>query len=180
MRESIVHSLEPIFDRDSKILILGTMPSPKSRESGFYYGHPQNRFWRVLAAVFCEAVPETHSDKKDFLRRHHIALWDVLKSCDIRGAQDSSIRNPKVNDLQRVLSCANIRRIYTTGMRATALYQRYCAAETGMPAVYLPSPSAANGARFTFSDLVEAYQIITKEIEMDEKHHDTAERHRTE
>lgn len=168
MRESIIHPLEPFYDKDSKILILGTMPSPKSRETGFYYGHPQNRFWPVLAAVFGEGVPVTNTDKKDFLRRHHIALWDVLMSCEICGAQDSSIRNPQANDLKRILSGAEIRRIYTTGTRAAALYRRYCASETGMPAVCLPSTSAANGARYTFRDLVEAYGVILKEIEMDE------------
>ena len=101
--EHIVHPFPPLYDEASKILILGSLPSVKSREQMFFYGHPQNRFWRVLAALFDEPVPEDNAERADLLLRHHIALWDVLESCDIRGASDASIANPHPNDLSRVL-----------------------------------------------------------------------------
>lgn len=178
MRENIVHPLEPFYDSASRILILGTMPSPKSRETGFYYGHPQNRFWRVLAEVFGEQVPRSNEEKKSFLKKRHIALWDVLKSCDINGAQDSSIRNPEVNDLRKILSCTRISQIYTTGRRSTALYKKYCAAETGMSTVYLPSTSPAHCAGGTFQELVKAYQVILNDLRMDGDQNDQTQGHR--
>ena len=97
--ERVIHQFEPIFDENSKILMLGTMPSPKSREVGFYYGHPRNRFWKVVADVRKEVIPTTIQEKIDFLIKNKIALWDVLKSCDINGADDSSIKNPVANDI---------------------------------------------------------------------------------
>ncbi|MDP4093761.1 MAG: DNA-deoxyinosine glycosylase, partial [Bacillota bacterium] len=99
MPEYVEHTIEPIYDKDSQVLILGTMPSPKSREAGFYYSHPQNRFWRVIAEVFNQEKPVTNGEKKEFLLRNHLAMWDVLKNCSIEGAADSSIKNPQVNDI---------------------------------------------------------------------------------
>ena len=160
MLETVVHPLAPVFDAQSKILLLGTMPSPKSRETGFYYGHPQNQFWNVLAAVFACDVPRSIPEKLDFLHTRHIALWDVLYSCDIQGAEDASIRNPVVNDIRGLLSKAPIRQIFTTGKKAAALYMRYCYPDTQRSAIYLPSTSAANRGRFPLSKLVEEYSIL--------------------
>ena len=154
------HELEPVYDRNSRILILGTIPSPKSREFGFYYGHPQNRLWRVLAEVFDATVPVTNEEKERFLLSRHIAMWDVLKSCEIKGADDSSIAKPKPNDINMILSAAKIKAIFTTGKKATDLYKRLCYPDTGIHSVYLPSTSPANCRSFNHETLVEAYRII--------------------
>ncbi len=154
--QRIDHPLEPIFDEHSRILILGTMPSPKSREIGFYYGHPQNRFWRVLARLFDEPVATTNERRRDQLLRHHIALWDVLASCEIAGASDASITNAVPNDLSRILDVAPIEAVFCTGAKAAELYARHCEAQTGIPCVKLPSTSPANAAA-KFEQLVSAY-----------------------
>lgn len=117
----ITHPLKPIFDENSAVLILGTMPSPKSRENNFYYGHPQNRFWRVLSAIFGEKLPENNKERTALLLKHRIALWDVLESCEIKGAEDSSIKNPIPNDLSLILESCNIKAIFTTGKKLFAL-----------------------------------------------------------
>lgn len=129
----IIHEIEPVFDAKSRVLMLGTMPSPKSREQGFYYGHPQNRFWKVLAAAFDAEVPQTIPEKKQLLLTHHIALWDVLASCTIAGASDASIRDPKPNDIAQLCAAAPIEQIFCTGTKATQLYRKLCE-----PAVHLP------------------------------------------
>ena len=121
------------------MLVLGTMPSPRSREGGFYYGHPRNRFWNVLAELFDEPVPATNERKRDFALRHHIALWDVLAACDIEGASDASIANAQANDLGRVLEAAPIEAVFCTGAKAAELYARLSEDATGMPATRLPS-----------------------------------------
>ena len=108
----VTHEFDAFFDKDSRVLILGTIPSPKSREQGFYYGHPQNRFWKVLADVLGEEFPQTVEERKRFLKRNHIALWDVLESCEIKGASDVSIRNARPNDMNRILQAADIRAIF--------------------------------------------------------------------
>ena len=113
----IIHSISPVYDQNSQVLLLGTMPSPKSREAGFFYGHPQNRMWPVLSRLFGEDVPASTEDRRTFLLRHHIAMWDVLASCAIRGADDSSIRNPVPNDLRPILEAAPIAAIFTTGKK---------------------------------------------------------------
>ena len=123
--EHIVHSFEPIFDSASQILILGTLPSVKSRETNFYYGHKQNRFWKVLAALFQEPIPETIDEKKHLLLRHHIAIWDVIQSCDIKGSSDSSIKNVKPTELRKILDASNIKQIYANGSKAGQLYKKY-------------------------------------------------------
>ena len=137
----VEHVFPPEYDVDSRVLILGTIPSPKSREKQFYYMHPQNRFWRLLYDVFEEPFETEISVRKDFLKRHHIALWDVLASCEIAGASDSSIRNAKPNDLSIVLSASQVRTIFVTGKTAQRYYLKYCRAQTGQDCIYLPSPS---------------------------------------
>ena len=142
----IVHPIPPIYNKDSKILILGSFPSVRSREEGFFYGHPQNRFWKVASAVFDDAVPTTIEEKMAFLLRNRIALWDVIGSCDIDGSSDSSIRNVSVNDLSTILDQADIRGIYVNGKTAFRYYRKYSEKETGRTAVCLPSTSPANAA----------------------------------
>ena len=159
MIERVLHPLESVADAGSRVLLLGTMPSPKSREAGFYYAHPQNRFWRVLAALWGEETPAGTQERLAFARRHHIALWDVLRACSIEGADDGSIRQPEINDLRRVLDRADIRAIFTTGTKAAALYRRYCLPVTGRPAIPLPSTSPAN-CRATLDELTQAYRAI--------------------
>ena len=162
--EHIIHSIEPVFDTESRVLILGTMPSPKSREVQFYYGHPQNRFWRVLAAVLGEEVPRSVPEKKAMLLRHRIALWDVLAECEITGASDSSIRNPVANDLSVILGHAPVQAVFTTGATAWKLYTRLQKPHTGIEAVRLPSTSPANCA-VKMEALTEAYKAILPWLE---------------
>lgn len=155
----VTHEFDAFFDKDSRVLILGTIPSPKSREQGFYYGHPQNRFWKVLADVLGEEFPQTVEERKRFLKRNHIALWDVLESCEIKGASDVSIRNAKPNDMNRILQVADIRAIFATGVKAAQLYKKLCFPECGVEAVRLPSTSPAN-CGCSYEKLREAYSQI--------------------
>ena len=143
---TLIHPIDPVYDKDSRILILGSFPSVKSRESGFFYGHPQNRFWKILAAVFQESVPDTIQAKKDFLLRNHVAVWDVIRSCDISGSADTSIRNASVNDLSIILNEAKIERICANGTTAEKLYRSHLEKQTGRQIVLLPSSSPANAA----------------------------------
>jgi hypoxanthine-DNA glycosylase len=160
---AVSHPLEPVFDAGSRVLVLGTMPSPRSRETGFYYGHPTNRFWRVLSAAAGEPEPIGREEKISFLHRHRIAMWDVLASCRIAGASDGTIREPVANDLSRLLAAAPIHAVFTTGRAATALYGRLCFPHTGIPARCLPSTSAANQGRWSEAALVEAYRAVVEE-----------------
>ncbi|MCR4740581.1 MAG: DNA-deoxyinosine glycosylase [Lachnospiraceae bacterium] len=146
MKEHILHPIPPFYDKESKILILGSFPSVKSRDQMFFYGHPQNRFWKVIASVFSDKEPETVPEKKSFLRTHHIALWDVIGSCDIEGSSDSSIENVVVNDISKILKEADIRCIFVNGKTAEKYYKRYIEPKTGKKAVCLPSTSPANAA----------------------------------
>ena len=157
--ERITHAFHPVFDSESRILILGTMPSPKSRELGFYYSHPRNRFWPVLARIFGEDIPETPEEKANFALRHKIALWDVLAECDIEGASDSSIKNAVPNDISIVLNSADIKAIFTTGATAAKFYKKFIEPESKIPAIALPSTSPAN-AKVKFDELVEEYRKI--------------------
>ncbi len=157
----VIHPLDPIFDEKSRVLVLGTMPSPKSREVRFYYGNPQNRFWRVMAALWQEGVPETNDARRELCLRHHVALWDVLQSCTIAGASDASIRKPVPNDVGRILSAAPIVRVFCTGGTATQLYQRLIEPACGMPCTGLPSTSPAN-ARMRLDDLIVAYEPLRR------------------
>lgn len=146
MKEHIVHPIPPFYDQGSRILILGSFPSVKSREQMFFYGHPQNRFWKVTAAVFGDKTPETVPEKKDFLKRHHIALWDVIASCDIKGSSDSSIENVIVNDISKILKATDIHSIFVNGRTAEKHYRKYIEPKTGIKAICLPSTSPANAA----------------------------------
>jgi len=168
----VTHPLAPIWSPESTVLLLGTMPSPASREVGFYYMHPQNRFWRVLPAVFGETLslpnnaPDTEaaiSERKDFLLRHNLALWDVLASCQIEGAADSSIKQEIPNDFTEIFEKSKIRHVFFTGKTAAALWKKHCADiyenQFGLSCTCLPSTSPAN-ARFTMEKLVEEYREV--------------------
>ena len=148
----VIHPIEPVFDSNSKILILGSFPSVASRENMFFYGHPQNRFWRVLAAVFGCAVPESIEEKKHMLLSNRVALWDVAASCQIVGSSDSSIKDVVPNDLGIILNSAPIERIFTNGGTAHRLYKKHCLRQTGIEDICLPSTSPAN-ARFSLDML---------------------------
>lgn len=154
----VKHSLLPIYDEHSKILILGTMPSPKSRETGFYYGHPQNRFWKVMAHLFNVSL-ETKEERQDFCHQYHIALYDVLESCEIEGASDASIKQEKPNDLTFLLQNSQIKTIFTTGAKAHQLYRKHLESKTHIAAIPLPSTSAAN-ASMSLEKLIKAYACI--------------------
>lgn len=163
MKETIIHPFEPIYNQDSRILILGSMPSPKSRELGFYYGHPQNRFWKILSKIFEEPFPDSNEKKKEFVLNHHIALWDVVKSCEIKGASDSTIAQVIPNDIKTLLNQTQIQYIITTGKKADQLYQKYCLKETEIESICLPSTSPANCA-MKEDFLISKYQIIKELI----------------
>ena len=158
--EFVTHTLEPVYDERSKILILGSIPSPKSRQNGFYYGHPQNRFWPLLANLLHEPCPSSNEEKKALVLRHRIAVWDVLASCEIRGADDTSITKPVANDIAGLLARCPVQKIFTTGKKATDLYKKYCESTAGLPSIYLPSTSPANQGRFPMSRLVEEWQPV--------------------
>jgi len=161
----IIHPFAPVYDADSEVLILGTMASPKSRELNFYYAHPQNRFWRVIEKVTGDNLPVTFSNeesiaaKKALLLRNHIALWDVLHSCDIEGSSDSSIKNPVANDFTVLLANTRVTKIFTNGKAAHALYKKLCENQTGLADICLPSTSPAN-AGVSFEELAKAWSAI--------------------
>ena len=164
MRSEQIHTIKPIFNKDSKVLILGSFPSPVSREVGFFYGHPQNRFWNVLAAVFSDSEilinPLDIETKKQFLIRNRIAIWDVLAGCEITGASDSSIRNPVPNDLSIITDKYEIKAVFTTGNVASKLYRKFFDKNN----ISLPSPSAANAA-VSEHELIIKYSIIKDYID---------------
>lgn len=159
--QRVVHPIAPLYAADSRVLILGSFPSVKSREQAFFYGHPQNRFWRVLAALCACVSPQDIAEKKALCLAHGIALWDVIASCEITGSADSSIRNAVPNDLTPILSAAPIERIFTNGKTAGKLYDRYILPQIGKPAVCLPSTSPANAA-YSFEKLLEAWQVVAQ------------------
>ena len=153
------HPLEPLFNEKSRVLVLGSLPSPLSREKGFYYGNPHNRFWPVMAEVLGERLPTGNDERAQMLLRHGIALWDVIESCEIEGASDASIRSARPNDLTRILDAAPIQEIFSTGARAALLYRKLIEPELGRPIVQLPSTSPAN-ARMALPQLVAEYRRI--------------------
>ena len=155
-REKQTHPIPPLFDANSRVLILGSFPSVKSREARFFYGHPQNRFWRVLADVFGEAPPESVEEKKSLALRHGVALWDVIAQCEIIGSSDASITNVAANDLSVILNAADIRAIFCNGNTSYAYYHKCCRAQTLRDAALLPSTSPAN-ARWTREKLVQTW-----------------------
>ncbi|MBE6679842.1 MAG: DNA-deoxyinosine glycosylase [Ruminococcaceae bacterium] len=140
------HPFPPLWNKNSKILILGSFPSVKSREAMFFYGHPQNRFWKVVAAVFGDAVPCSIEEKRVFILKHNIALWDVIASCDIVGSSDASIKNAVANDISPILSGADIKQVFVNGKTAAALYEKHILKECNRTAITLPSTSPANAA----------------------------------
>ena len=160
-REALIHPIPPTYDANSRILILGSFPSPKSRESGYFYGHPQNRFWKVVAALFQEDVPTTVEEKHVLLVRNHIAAWDVIQSCTITGASDSSISDVVVNDLRPILETAAIRQIFVNGKAAYKHYQKFTRPMIQRDAICLPSTSPANAA-WSLDKLIDAWRIITE------------------
>jgi len=160
------HPWEAVYDKNSRILILGTMPSPKSREAGFYYGNPKNVFWGTLAEVLGKNEPERNMQAmKEFLLESGIALWDVLKSCEIKGASDAHIRNPIPNDFSDIFKIADIKRVFTTGKTATRLFNKYCSEVAGMTAEYLPSTSPANCGMHKKGDFIETWKKIQKYLQ---------------
>ena len=157
------HEIPPVYDENSKILILGSFPSVKSRENHFFYHHPQNRFWRVLAEIFSCEVPQTVEEKREFILSHNIALWDVIASCEIEGSADSSIRNVVPNDLTQILQFADIKQIFVNGKTAEKFYNKYIKEAIGKEAVCLPSTSPANAA-WSIEKLVSAWKIILNNL----------------
>ena len=160
--EHVTHTFEPVYDENSKILILGSLPSVKSREQGFYYGHPQNRFWKVLAKLLNWEEPVTIEEKKKILLENKIAVWDVLESCDIQGSSDSSIKNPVAADIPGLLQKTNIRKIYVNGTTAGKYYKKYILPKTGMEAIVLQSTSPLN-CRYNLDKLAENWSVILQE-----------------
>ena len=158
-REVLVHPFPPLYNPQSRILILGSFPSVKSREMAFFYGHPQNRFWRVMAALFQEEFPQTVEERAAFLHRNHVACWDVIHSCKIVGSSDTSIREVTVNDIKEILRAAPIERIFVNGKTAQRMYERYTREQTGREAIYLPSTSPANAA-WSLERLISAWKVI--------------------
>lgn len=162
-KNHVKHEFEPVYDEKSQILILGTLPSVKSRENHFYYGHPQNRFWKLLAYLTESPVPGTIEEKKSFLLEHHIAVWDVIAECDIIGSSDSSISDVIPTDLSRVLTGAPVRQIYANGATAAKLYHKYQESLTKRDIITLPSTSPANAA-FSMERLAQNWNCILKYI----------------
>lgn len=157
--EHIVHPFPPLYDEASKILILGSLPSVKSREQMFFYGHPQNRFWKVMAALTDENVPMTIDEKKELLHKHHIALWDTIYSCDIVGSSDSSIKNVVPTDIEPIINNSKITKIFCNGNTSGKYYKKYQQNNIGIEAVVLPSTSPANAA-FSLERLIDAWQPV--------------------
>lgn len=153
------HTFDPVFNKESRVLILGSFPSVKSREIAFYYGNPQNRFWKVLEAIYNEEISNDIEDKKSFLLKHQIALWDVIESCDIKGSSDSSIKDVIPNDLNKILKEAEIKKIYVNGNKAYDLYMQYCYKDYNREVFKLPSTSPAN-ATYSLEKLIEIWQVI--------------------
>lgn len=159
----IVHSIKPIYNHNSKILILGSLPSPKSREVGFFYSHPQNRFWKVMEMIFDEPITSDVNTRIGFLLEHKIAMWDVVSECMIKGAADASIKKVVVNDFTQIFLTAKINAIFLTGKTAYNLYKKYCSASYDIPYYLLPSPSSANCA-MSIDTLVTEYKEMLRYV----------------
>ena len=160
-RVSVCHPIPPVFDAHSRVLILGSFPSVRSREEGFFYGHPQNRFWRVMASLLCVDIPRTVAQKREMLLSHGIALWDVLASCEIEGSADSTIKNAVPNDISVILNAARIEKIFVNGKGAEKYYNKYIKKSVGREAVCLPSTSPANAA-WSAEALADAWRVMFK------------------
>ena len=153
------HQIQPIYNDTSTVLILGSFPSVKSREANFFYHHPQNRFWKILSTLYNEGELHSIADKKDFLYRHHIAIWDVIQECTITGSKDTSIKDVVANDLDTIIKESKIKKIYTNGNTAHRLYTKYIYPKTGIKDIVLPSSSPAN-ARYSLTALLENWRVI--------------------
>lgn len=158
-REHVVHGFAPVWDGRSRVLVLGTLPSVKSREENFYYGHRRNRFWKLLALLFECAEPQSVGEKRRLLLENGVALWDVVRACDIRRSADGSIRNASPNDIRPILEGADIRMICANGAKAKELYDRLILPLTGREAIRLPSTSPANAA-VSLDELAEAWRVL--------------------
>lgn len=161
--KKLTHTFEPIYNKDSKILILGSFPSVKSRENNFYYGHPQNRYWKVLARILDVKIPETVNEKRSMLLYNNIAIWDVIHSCSIIGSSDTSIKDVVVNDFSEILNNSKVRNIYVNGGKAYELYHKYAEKTTGIKTIKLPSTSPANAA-WNLDRLCEAWSRIKDDL----------------
>lgn len=159
--EYLQHPFGPLFNENSRVLILGSFPSVKSREQNFFYGHPQNRFWKVIAAVFDQPVPQNIGEKKQLILNSGLALWDSIASCEITGSSDASIRNARANDINVIVNNCNIERIYCNGRKSHELYCKYIEPQIGREAICLPSTSPAN-AQWTLDMLIEAWSAISQ------------------
>lgn len=153
----VVHPFEAVYNNDSKILILGSFPSVKSREINFYYGHPQNRFWKILENIYNEKIDNNIESKKEFLLRNNIALWDTIKSCEITGSSDSSIKNAIPNDIETLIQKTNIKAIFCNGNTSYKLFMKYFKSKINIPIICLPSSSPAN-AKFSLESLTEIWK----------------------
>ncbi len=162
MKNELKHPFPPLFDQKSKILILGSFPSIKSRENNFFYGHPQNRFWKVIAAVLGEPLPVSIAAKREMLLSHKIALWDSIASCEINGSSDASIRNVIPNDISVILENADISAIFCNGKKSFELYRKYIESASGRCAVCLPSTSPANAA-WSLEKLIAEYSSAMRQ-----------------
>ncbi len=159
----IIHPIEPVFDNESRVLILGSFPSVKSREAMFFYGHPQNRFWKVIASLCNEEIPTTVEEKKVLLLRNHIAVWDVIAQCDIQGSSDSSVKNVETNDHSVIHDNAQIRAIYVNGKTAEKYYRKYIEKTINRKAICLPSTSPANAA-WSMERLMDEWRVILDNV----------------
>lgn len=157
------HNIPPVFDENSRILILGSFPSVKSREAQFFYAHPQNRFWKTISAVFDSECPQTIKEKKKFLLENNIAVWDVIRSCEITGSSDSSVKNAVPNDLSQILEGSRVTRVFTNGNLSYTLYNKLCLDKTGIAAVKLPSTSPANAA-WSLEKLISEWKRLISEV----------------
>lgn len=157
--ERIVHTFAPVYDKNSKLLILGSFPSVKSREISFYYGHPRNRFWTLLSALLKQPIPVSIEEKKNLLLSYHIALWDVIQSCEIKGSSDSSIKNVVPNNILSLIEQSSVTHIYANGSKAYSLYEKYCKPNIFLPITRLPSTSPANAA-FPLERLIKEWSIL--------------------
>ena len=155
----VLHNIPPLYGEKSETLILGSFPSVKSREAEFFYGHPQNRFWRVLAGVFSAPVPETVEQKKKLVLENELALWDVIAECEITGSADTSIKNVKPNDIAGIIEKTAVSRIFVNGKTAEKYYIRYTEKQLGQKAVCLPSTSPANAA-WSLDRLIDTWRVI--------------------
>lgn len=159
----VTHTLNPIISPRARVLLLGSMPSPESRKVGFYYGHPRNRFWSVMSNILSEPLPETNEDRRDMLTRNNIALWDVLASCEIDGASDSSIKNAVPNDIENLIRGTDIKAIFMTGSTAFRLYRKHIEKKIPLPIFCLPSTSPAN-AKMSLESITEKYMAVLEYI----------------